>query len=85
MGSNGRRGTDSGFELRCEQGRPDRSGGSLVAVSADAPSLNRAYLNWKYYAAGPAWSGSRSYILSDSVASSEEKSFTHVAIWPIQL
>ena len=50
-------------------------------VSPDDPSVDLSYLNWKYYAEGPSWSGSRSYI----VQSAEGEILAHGAIWPVQL
>src|SRR4051812_22609066 len=44
------------------------------------PSLNRSYLAWKYYEAGPHRSGSRSYVLSEG-----GRILAHAAIWPVQL
>ena len=46
----------------------------------DAPSLKRSYLRWKYYAEGPDWPGSRSYILAEGSTIA-----AHAVIWPVQL
>lgn len=49
-------------------------------VSSSDPSLDRKYLSWKYYQPGPAWTGSRSYVLCDG-----GRFLAHAAIWPVQL
>ncbi len=49
-------------------------------LQPDAPSMNPELLSWKYYQQGPAWAGSRSYVLSDANAL-----LAHAAIWPLQL
>ena len=49
-------------------------------LAPGAPPLNRSYLAWKYYEAGPPRPGSRSYILADG-----ERILAHAAIWPVQL
>jgi hypothetical protein len=49
-------------------------------LAPNDPSLNPAYLKWKYYERGPAWEGSRSYALSNG-----GKFLAHAAIWPVQL
>ncbi len=49
-------------------------------VSTDAPSLDRSYLTWKYYATGPVWPGSRSLVLTDG-----SQIVAHAAITPVQL
>ncbi len=47
---------------------------------ADAPSLDPELLRWKYYQPGPAWPGSRSYVLSEA-----DTFVAHAAIWPLQV
>lgn len=49
-------------------------------LAPDHPTLNRSYLSWKYYEAGPSWAGSRSYVLAKN-----GHILTHAAIWPVQL
>ncbi len=49
-------------------------------LQPDAPSLDPELLRWKYYQSGPAWPGSRSYVLAEANAF-----VAHAAIWPIQL
>jgi hypothetical protein len=49
-------------------------------LAPDHPTLDRSYLNWKYYEAGPSWDGSRSYVLAEN-----GRILTHAAIWPVQL
>lgn len=49
-------------------------------ASADKPSFDRSLLLWKYYAPGPPWPGSRSYVLADG-----GQILAHAAIWPIAL
>ncbi len=49
-------------------------------LQPDAPSMNPELLSWKSYQQGPAWAGSRSYVLSDANAL-----LAHAAIWPLQL
>lgn len=49
-------------------------------VQPDAPSMNPELLRWKYYQQGPAWPGSRSYVVSDA-----NDFLAHAAIWPLQL
>lgn len=49
-------------------------------VQPDTPSMNAELLRWKYYQPGPAWVGSRSYVLSDANAF-----LAHAAISPFQL
>ncbi len=49
-------------------------------VQPDVPSINPELLRWKYYQQGPAWPGSRSYVVSDA-----NDFLAHAAIWPLQL
>ncbi len=49
-------------------------------VTSDAPSLNRAYLEWKYYAEVPPWPGSRSFVMIDG-----SQIVAHAAITPVRL
>lgn len=57
---------------------------SLMAAAfhakADAPFLDRRVLDWKYFAAGPPWPGSRSYVLRK-----ERTIYAHCAVWPLSL
>ena len=46
----------------------------------DAPSFDRALLQWKYFEPGPDWSGSRSYVLV------RDHSLTaHGCAWPVKI
>ncbi len=49
-------------------------------VSGDAPFLNPSHLRWKYYEAGPAWKGSRSYVMAE-----KGRLLAHAAIWPLRI
>lgn len=49
-------------------------------VEGDTPLLNASYLNWKLHQEGPAWVGSRSYVLTNN-----EELIAHATVWPIQL
>ncbi len=49
-------------------------------VNDSAPSISRPLLRWKYYESGPAWPGSRSYVLVEN-----GRFIAHAAISPIQL
>jgi hypothetical protein len=53
---------------------------SVFDLPADDPLVNRDVLEWKYFAAGPQWEGSRSYVLRKG-----EKIFAHCAVWPLNL
>ncbi|MBZ5603458.1 MAG: hypothetical protein LAO79_14250 [Acidobacteriia bacterium] len=53
---------------------------SAFNASPDAPFLDRALLNWKYFTPGPDWTGSRSYVL---VQNGVLKG--HGCAWPVKV
>ena len=51
-----------------------------LQLKTDGPNLELDLLLWKYYAAGPAWAGSRSYALRRG-----SQMVAHAGVWPIRL
>lgn len=49
-------------------------------AAPDAPFVNRRLLQWKYFESGPAWEGSRSYLLKRG-----KGVFAHCGVWPINM
>ena len=53
---------------------------SAFHAAPDAPFLDHGLLEWKYFAPGPAWNGSRSYVLFEN-----ESLVAHGCAWPVRL
>lgn len=53
---------------------------SVFDLPSDDLLVNRDLLEWKYFAPGPQWEGSRSYVLRKG-----DKTFAHCAVWPLNL
>ena len=49
-------------------------------VPAETPNLQPRLLQWKYYDPGPAWAGSRSYVIRKG-----DTMVAHACVWPIRL
>ena len=53
---------------------------NVFALPEDSLLVKRKVLEWKYFAVGPQWEGSRSYVLRKA-----EKIFAHCGVWPLNL